>query len=500
MSFRVGIGRGALLAALALSLMSAAPSSAATWTVTKLSDDWVGGMLFGISCPTPSLCVAAGADSLIATTANPTGGRVAWKTFHPRAEDHQFEAPSEPGKVVYPGEQIRGISCPSSGLCVGAGFDDRILSSTDPSGGVSAWKVVPLSGENETRTHMTGIACPSPALCVAVAYGGKVIHSTNPTGEASAWTATELGTPLDLRGISCPTVSFCVAVDNEGRIVTSTDPTGPASAWSLAGAPGGASSLNGISCPTTSLCVTGNAGLMITSTNPTGGVGAWNAVAAGTGLPVKGVSCLTTSACAAVDNNSDMIVSTDPTGGAGAWSFTNVMPGPLSPEGNFNGMFAISCPTTSLCAAAGQREQIITSSDPFAVDTPRALQKSKRLRVVITRHPGKRVKPRKGGARSTFRFHATGKVARFNCRLIGGTGSNRAGARRSRFSTCKSPQRYRLPEGIYAFKVRAISPTGRKGPATSYHFRVGGLSEGEPVGSCRPRMPGLAFRPCINAR
>ncbi len=497
---RMGTGVAGLVAAIVLAGIWIAPASASTWNVTTLRDDQVPGDLLGVSCPSTGLCVATGSDSLVATSTNPTGGRGAWKVFHPGGvEEEVAEKAEEQGKpVIFPGAQIRGVSCPSTGLCVAVSLDGRIFSSTDPTGGSAAWKIVPLGGEKEPHVHMTGISCPSPALCLAVAYGSKIVFSTDPTGDRPAWTVVELAEPLDLRGVSCPSVSLCVAVDNEGRIVSSSDPTGSASAWAPAVSPAGPNGLNGIDCPSVSLCVTGNAGQIITSTNPT--ASAWNVVTAGTGLPVKGVSCPALTACAAIDNNSDAIVSTNPTGGAGAWSFTNVIPSPLTPagtvDGTTNGMFAISCPTTSLCAAAGVNEQIITSTDPFEADPLKALGKSKRLRVVITHHPGKRVNPGNRRTRVTFRFRAVGagaKAARFKCRVAG-----------RGFHPCKSPRRYRVGVGPHTFRVRATVPGGAKSPSASFHFRVGRLTESPPAGSCRPKPPdfppGQPYEPCINAR
>ena len=492
MTSRRGTGVVGLLAAALLAVVWIVPASASTWTVTKLKDDKVGGPLFGISCPSPTLCIATGSDSLIASSTNPTGGRNSWKVVHPGgAEEGPSELAEELGKeVVFPGAQIRGVSCPSTGLCVAVTLDGRIFSSTAPAGGGAAWKVVPLSGEKEPRIHMTGIFCPSPTLCVAVAYGGKVVVSTDPTGERASWTVVQLGAPYDFRGVSCASSALCVAVGNEGGIVSSTDPAGAASAWSQAVAPAGTNGLNGISCPSVSLCVSGNAGQMLSSTNPA--ASAWSVVTAGTGLPVKGVSCPALTACAAVDNNADAIVSTNPTGGAASWSFTNVIPSPSTPDGAPNGMFAISCPATSLCVAVGQYEQIITSTDPFAVEPPKTLRNSKRLQVVITRHPAKRVNPGKRGARVAFRFHAIGagaKSARFSCKLGAG-----------RFRPCRSPRHYRTGVGAHVFRVRARVPGGVKSSPASFHFRVGQLTEPQPVGSCRLFAGWGPYEPCINAR
>jgi len=499
------------LRALALTLLVlavwAVPASAGDWTAFTLRDDWVEGSLFGVSCPSTSLCVAGGSDTLIATSVNPAAGGAAWATFHPGGKMELGMEPDGPKKVAFPGNAIRGIACPLTTLCVGVTFDGRILSSTDPTGGELAWKVIPTGGKKEPHIHMTGVACPSPQLCVAVAYGSKVLTSTDPTGDASAWVVSQLASPVDLRGISCPSVSLCVAVDNAGQIITSSNPTGGAGTWSLAGAPGGADSLNGISCPSLTLCVTGNAGQMITSADPGGGPAAWNAVMAGTGLPVKGVSCPTTTACAAVDNNADAIVSTNPRGGAAAWSSTNVIPAPLTEENTLgvpNGIFGISCASTTLCIGVGASENVIASTNPFAVDTaPTSGRKSKRLRVVITWHPAQRVASHRHGTRVGFRFHAIGgHPARLKCRLLGAAGARVRWKRlrRFHFTPCTSPIHYRLGQGLYKFSVQAFSAKGRKGPPARFDFRVGPLSEREPVGSCRLGLEKIQPRPCVNAR
>jgi hypothetical protein len=242
---------------------------------------------------------------------------------------------------------------------------------------------------------------------------------------------------------------------------------------------------------------------MITSVNPGGGLGAWNAVAAGTGLPVEAVSCPTTSACAAVDNNADAIVSTNPLGGSADWTSTNVLPAPQTeknPLGVQNGMFGISCPTTTLCVGVGASENVIVSTNPFAPDVIPISRKATRLRVVITKRPAQRIDPRKRGVKAAFRFHLVGGHAnRFNCKLGGGRGTHaRPPLRRLRFAPCASPVHYRLGKGRYVFHVRAVV-AGRKDPSASFSFRVGYLEEGKPPGSC-PATQSFPFHPCVKAR
>ncbi|MHB1930279.1 MAG: hypothetical protein ACYCUG_12815, partial [Acidimicrobiales bacterium] len=84
----------------------------------------------------------------------------------------------------------------------------------------------------------TGISCPSVSLCVAVDVNGNVVTSTNPTGGVSAWTAANVDPGNTLSGVSCPSASLCVAVDGSGNVVSSTNPTGGASAWTAANVDG----------------------------------------------------------------------------------------------------------------------------------------------------------------------------------------------------------------------------------------------------------------------
>ena len=88
---------------------------------------------------------------------------------------------------------LLGVSCPSQGLCVAVGTNNLIASSTDPTGGSSAWHVV-YAGEGpwpktenwppitSRARQIQSVSCPSASLCVAVTDQGNIYSSTNPTG------------------------------------------------------------------------------------------------------------------------------------------------------------------------------------------------------------------------------------------------------------------------------------------------------------------------------
>ena len=87
------------------------------------------------------------------------------------------------------------------------------------------------------------------------------------------------------------------------------------------------------------------------------GFAAWRA----TSLPVSpralnDVSCPSVSLCVAADNEGNVITSTNPTGGPAAWTLTHV-------DKN-NSINAVACPSTSLCVATDNAGDVITSTNP----------------------------------------------------------------------------------------------------------------------------------------
>ena len=116
--------------------------------------------------------------------------------------------------------------------------------------GDSAWADSPLtwSGpEGVDSDILYGVSCATASMCVAVDAGGNVLSTTNPTGGASAWSA-----PANISGfyildaVSCPTTTFCATGDDHAHAWTSTNPTGGAGAWTSAPMQSGPVA---ISCP-----------------------------------------------------------------------------------------------------------------------------------------------------------------------------------------------------------------------------------------------------------
>lgn len=464
--------------ALALALVGAlAPASAALgadWTSHPLPGEGAEAQLFGISCPTTSLCVAVGGNNTIASSTNPTapGG---WNAVYA-------------GEGVVPGSpnqrQIKGVSCPSPQLCVAVNFEGKVYASTNPSGDASAWSVADLSPTGPS-IHFYGVSCPTTAFCAAVGGDGVIAVSTNPAGGAAAWTVTRLPQPLELRGISCNSPSFCVAVgdsgtgirpeaSNLGEIVTSTAPL--AGAWQQAELPGSHGSLYAVSCPSTALCVSGDMfGNLLAATNPLGGAPAWSSFPGGATVQVTGASCFSAASCVLVDNNGDALSSTDPAAGAGAWAVQNLIPYSVDPLIR-NAIWSVSCPSPTFCAIGGTG-QVLTSLNPTA--PPPAPEKSagkgknggrkhrrprpKRPKVFLATPPNPAQAVRHGKLLLRFRFHAKRgvQVRGFVCSINGG-----------KMRRCHSPRDYRVGPGRYVFRVRAVGWTGLRGPAERWGVRV----------------------------
>jgi Divergent InlB B-repeat domain len=232
---------------------------------------------------------------------------------------------------------FNGVSCPSpaGSLCVAVG-ENGIFTSTDPTGGASAWTQVDGVG-----AHSDALSCPSASLCV-VASGsyGELITSSDPTGGPGAWTSAKVDGENSIVGLSCPSESLCVGVDDAGNVLTSTDPAGGAGAWAIT--PVYPAGFGSISCPTRSFCaIVGGAGFT-TSTDPTGGSSAWTLQQKAEGAQLEQVACASASLCIASGLNGEIAESSDPTGGEGEWVSTGAVDGT-------NGLTGVSCASESLC-------------------------------------------------------------------------------------------------------------------------------------------------------
>lgn len=343
------IGTGASRVALAVPAAAAA-TSPVTFAPPLRVDS---GSLFGVSCPSVSLCVTTDTNGNVVTSTNPTGGPTAWSVVNVDGTHAMYK-----------------VSCATVSLCVAVDDSGNVVTSTNPTGDATAWKPVNVDGTG----FLYGVSCPTVSLCVAADLDGNVVTSTNPTGPASAWTRAAVDPAGGgITGVSCSSVSLCVAIDLNGNVVTSTNPTGGVSAWTVTNIDG-TRNLLGVSCPTDSLCVVSDAaGRVLTSTNPTGGAATWHPVNVDGTQALNSLSCPTASFCVAVDDVGKVVTSTNPTGDATAWT------PPMSVDDQ--AMYGVSCASVALCVAVDGGGRVIVGT-PHTAPPPTVTGISPRSGVV----------------------------------------------------------------------------------------------------------------------
>jgi hypothetical protein len=445
------------------------------------------------------------------------------------------QLPGQAAKVF-----LLGVSCPSQGLCVAVGTNNLIASSTDPTGGSSAWSFV-YAGEGPSpyisesvpfinSRQIQGVSCPSANLCVAVTDQGFIYSSTQPTGPASDWHVTQVdnghGYNIHLFGVSCPTANFCVAVSGKrstyggvdnGKIFTSTDPTGDASAWQSIEF-GELVEFRSVSCSSVSFCVAVTEdGRIFTSTDPSGDASDWHLIGAPGGPgSLRAVSCVAAALCLSGNESGTLLSSTDPSAGAPSWRQAN--------GGGSVQITGTSCPSASECIAVDDNGDILTSTEPaggsaawsfdnvvpftseegnalFAASCPTSslcAVAGSRGQILTSsapfaKTPGSETTPpkRKRGRKRRPKVTIASLLEPSDRQLAHHRGKllirfySRDGAHgflckldRGHFRPCRSPKRYPIRAGNHVFRVRAIGFSGLRGPVAVDRFTVGDLCEG----------------------
>ena len=225
----------------------------------------------------------------------------------------------------------------------------------------------------------TGFSCPSVSLCVVSGFDG-VYATTNPLLGGSSWVKES---SLDLTSLSCPSTTLCVGTSAKG-IVTSTDPTGGPSAWVISNFNIG----DTVVCASITLCVSdggsspaSSMGLfvspirgMLVSTNPTGGASAWvnepftDATWSGVApvyFSVISASCVSTLCVFAMGNG--VVLASSNVLDSNSWRAEEIdINPPLPTETTLYGypITSVSCPSVSLCLAAGDGGYVFMSRYP----------------------------------------------------------------------------------------------------------------------------------------
>jgi hypothetical protein len=289
------------------------------------------------------------------------------------------------GRVAGAGMLI-GVACGSPTLCVGVSDAGKVVVSRDPRSGARTWKVV--NGLTVLQTGGTpqaqlaaaqldneayDVACPSQRLCLIGRPGGvpapgdsenldqeAIVYSTDPSAQSSSWhTETGIGSGAgEVASISCLSVHRCFALETDTdqyggaytTPLTSADPT-VASSWKVVG-PSITDDFQGLACPSTTLCVGGGQSGLWWSPSASGPMAPWDEVhSALTEQQIDSVACVSVELCiASPDSGNHDLVSTDPT--AGTWRKASFDTG------------ALTCTSEGLCIGSGEIGEVESTTDP----------------------------------------------------------------------------------------------------------------------------------------
>ena len=234
-----------------------------SWTVRSVPKP-VGATatsLFGVSCASPSSCVAVG-ESIGVT------GKA--KTFAARWNGTSWTAQSTPVPPGSDESSLYGVSCSSPNACtaVGAlttatGASLTLAERWDGSG----WTVQPtLNPPGVLSSALTAVSCPASGACTAVGYSnGSTLDPFAERWNGAAWTIQPAADPdaevSYFTGVSCATTSTCEASEyfqDRSHNLAPRAQRWNGTAWTAEAVPGPpgpqASVLNGISCAAATSC------------------------------------------------------------------------------------------------------------------------------------------------------------------------------------------------------------------------------------------------------
>jgi hypothetical protein len=170
----------------------------------------------------PAFCLVADTHGNLAYTTEITSAR---NEFGGLTWSPPYSA--DPSWDEYEPTAITSLSCPSANLCLGTDKLGNIIESTNPvqqAQNGEQWTVLNSidagAGSLNGSPGVRGISCPSTTLCVAVDGSGNILYTETPTATAQGgWTVvSSLNPEGGITGISCPTTTECVITDQGGDI------------------------------------------------------------------------------------------------------------------------------------------------------------------------------------------------------------------------------------------------------------------------------------------
>ena len=325
----------------------AAGAASPGWSVTAQDSS-----LAGISCASPSDCMAV---------ANSTEGGVALTTTDGGSTWTSHTLPAESGLLT-------AVSCASPSDCTAVANSSEggvALMTTDGGTSWSSQTLPTASVTGQTVPYgsgsLTAVSCASPSDCVTVGYyvynGTFTGIALTTTDGGATWTRQSVpyGSGL-VTAVSCAAPSDCVAVGFDsvdtiegpasvGVALTSRD---GGTTWTSQRLPAGVADLSDVSCASSSDCMAagyGSSGGVVVSTTDGGATWTSSTLPAESGL-LTAISCSSPSACTAVGDGNPGAVALATSDGGTTWTSTSV-------PNQVSYISGISCPSISLCGATG---------------------------------------------------------------------------------------------------------------------------------------------------
>lgn len=323
------------------------------------------GSLDAVSCASASVCWAVG----LPPTGDPTSDRAVVVGTADGGRTWSTDKVAVPGAASLMGVDCSGPrTCMAVGAVVVGGADQGLVLATTDHG--KRWSVVHAPAG---ATDLVAVACSSPQVCTVVASQGPAYWAASTMDDGAVW--QHLGPlPGGLAGVSslvCTAGGSCLAAGNmpttpgKGAAAVAVTSDGGMT-WTAATMPTGTGPLHDVACPAANDClavgsrspttigVSQGQGEVLASTD---GGGTWTTGAAPASVgDAFGAACPTASRCTVVGTG---WTSTNPPGPTGAVAATTDAGGTwLAGSAQYLpvGLAAVSCPSATLCVAAGNDE------------------------------------------------------------------------------------------------------------------------------------------------
>ena len=279
-------------------------------------------------CPSQDRCVVAGRDAVVVTA---TPG-------DPWSELSTTSAIGSP----------RSLSCTEVAGCTVVG-ETMLHGAAEPG---ATWTSV---GPDRPPARLGAMACPTTLVCLASGgdrHRGVVLRSVD---HGRTWAVVDVPPGVDdVPGVACGSALVCLAVtDSPGGFGARRSTDGGAT-WAQAAAPTGLTSFEALTCVSERDCwaVGATGGRPRIGRTDDGGA-TWRVTdLAGPDGVATGVSCAGSLPCVAVGTSIDDLAMLWRSTDGDQWSPVAIADTP--------GLAAVSCTTTSRCAAVGQ---VVMSSD-----------------------------------------------------------------------------------------------------------------------------------------